>query len=153
MAKQKKNETRKATLFDLLSGVTNKKVPWDNWSVEDKKSFSPYMINRWLSMRQELVEFVNELQQYTIGVLQPREVYKLYYELLPKQSSFAKYIKGKKSSKFTDKLVDLIAKHFQLSKLEAETYAELMSKSDCECLLQMYGTPKKEIRTALKGKK
>ena len=62
----------------------------------------PFIVNRWLSMRQDLVEVVNELQCYTIGLLRPAETYRLYYELLPANKTFAKYVKGKKDEKFSD---------------------------------------------------
>ena len=69
------------TIFDHLSGITDKKTPWDKLSEVDRKSFSPYMINRWLSMNPNYLDLVNELQQYTIGQLDARETYTLYYEI------------------------------------------------------------------------
>ena len=77
MAEEKKG----ATIFDFIGGVTDKKKAWDKWSESDQKKFSVYIVNRWLSMRMELTELVNELQTYTIGLLRPQETYKLYHEL------------------------------------------------------------------------
>jgi hypothetical protein len=85
-----------ATIFDHLAGITYKKTPWESLSEADRKSFSPYLINRWLSMNEDLIEYVDAFQQYTIGPLSVREVYKLYWDLLPKQRFRFKYIKGKK---------------------------------------------------------
>ena len=31
----------------------------------DHKKFSPFIVNRWLSMRMELIEIINQLQKYT----------------------------------------------------------------------------------------
>ncbi len=67
-----------ATIFDHLAGITYKKTPWESLSEADRKSFSPYLINRWLSMNEDLIEYVDAFQQYTIGPLSVREVYKLY---------------------------------------------------------------------------
>jgi len=73
------SDTIKAkSLFDHLSGITDKKVSWDSLSEVDRKSFSPYMVNRFLSMNMDFIELVNEFQKYTIGELSNREVYKLY---------------------------------------------------------------------------
>ena len=101
MAEEKKG----ATIFDLIGGVTDKKREWKKWSETDQKKFSPFIVNRWLSMRMELTELVNELQTYTIGLLRPQETYRLYYELLPTNKSFAKYIKGKSEDKFDKDLI------------------------------------------------
>jgi hypothetical protein len=62
MAEEKKG----ATIFDFVDGVTSKKKEWSKWSETDQKKFSPFIVNRWLSMRQDLTEFINELQTYTI---------------------------------------------------------------------------------------
>jgi hypothetical protein len=85
-----------ATIFDQLANLTHKKVAWGKLNEVDQKSFSPYIINRWLSMNPDYIELVDMLQQYTIGLLDKKQVYQLYYELLPQQKTFSKYIKGKK---------------------------------------------------------
>lgn len=140
-----------ATLFDLLAGITNKKTEWDTWSDTDQKKFSVYIINRWLSMREELIDFVNELQPYTVGILSAREVYRLYHDLLPTQQSYAKYIKGDKEDKFDSDLIGIIAKHFLISKAEAEEYIPLMGSDNCKVLLGRYGYSEKQIKTMTTG--
>ena len=124
MAEEKKG----ATIFDFIGGVTDKKREWKKWSETDQKKFSPFIVNRWLSMRMELTELVNELQTYTIGLLRPQETYRLYYELLPTNKSFAKYIKGKSEDKFDKDLIAQLAEHYQVSKSEAGDYADLLDK-------------------------
>jgi hypothetical protein len=147
MAEEKKG----ATIFDFVDGVTSKKKEWSKWSETDQKKFSPFIVNRWLSMRQDLTEFINELQTYTIGLLRPRETYRLYHELLPNNKAFAKYIKGKKDDKFSDKLIAQIAEHYQVSRSEATDYAELMDQTSCSRLLSLYGYTDAEIKTMCKG--
>ena len=147
MAEEKKG----ATIFDFIGGVTDKKKSWDKWSETDQKRFSPFIVNRWLSMRMELTELVNEFQTYTIGLLRPQETYKLYYELLPNNKAFAKYIKGKSEDKFDKGLVAQIAEHYQVSKTEAADYVELMDKTSCERILTMYGYSEGDKKKMLKG--
>lgn len=147
MAEEKKG----ATIFDLIGGLTDKKREWKRWSETDQKKFSPFIINRWLSMRMELTELVNELQTYTIGLLRPQETYRLYYELLPNNKSFAKYIKGKAEDKFDKELITQLAEHYQISKSEAADYAELMDKISLERILTMYGYSEAEKKRMLKG--
>jgi hypothetical protein len=148
------SETKKAaTLFDFIDGLTHKKKPWKSWSESDQSKFSVYMTNRWLSMRMELVELVNELQQYTIGVLRPEETYKMYYELLPNNKTFAKYVKGKSDDKYSAQLVAQIAEHYQVSKSEATEYIDLMTADTCKNIVSLYGYTESEIKTMLKGLK
>ncbi len=145
------DEKKGATIFDFIGGVTDKKKSWDKWSETDQKRFSPFIVNRWLSMRMELTELVNEFQTYTIGLLRPQETYKLYYELLPNNKAFAKYIKGKSEDKFDKELVTQIAEHYQVSKSEAADYVELMDKTSCERILTMYGYSEGDKKKMLKG--
>jgi hypothetical protein len=145
------SEKKSATIFDFISGITDKKKEWKRWSDPDRKLFSPFIVNRWLSMRQELVVLVNELQTYTIGLLRPSETYRLYHDLLPASKSFAKYIKGKKDDKFSDRLIEQIAQHYLVSKAEATDYVDIMTQQECINILQLYGYTEAEIKTMIKG--
>ena len=87
-----KKITKPATIFDHLANITWKKKPWSELTELDQKSFSPYLINRWLSMNSDLIEIVDMFQQYTIGPLSKKHVYQLYLDFLPKAKMFAKYI-------------------------------------------------------------
>ncbi len=148
MAEEKR---KAATMFDFIDGVTHKKREWSKWSETDQKAFSPFMMNRFLSMRMELTELVNEFQTYTIGLLRPQETYRLYFELLPNNKAFAKYIKGKSEDKYEKALVDQIAEHYQVSRSEAADYLDLMDKTQCERILTMYGYSDGEKKKLLKG--
>ncbi len=149
MAEEKKG----ATIFDFIDGITHKKKEWSRWSDTDQSKFSVFIVNRWLSMRQDLIELVNELQTYTISVLRPRETYRLYHEILPATKGFAKYVKGKKEDKYSDKLIAQIAEHYHVSRSEAIDYAELMDQDSCTRLLSLYGYTDVEIKTMIKGVK
>ena len=83
-----------ATIFDHLANITWKKTDWNTLDEASQKTFSPYLINRWLSMNPNYIEIVDMFQQYTIGPLSKKHVYQLYLDFLPKQKSFNKYIKG-----------------------------------------------------------
>ena len=142
-----------ATIFDFIDGMTHKKKEWHEYTETDHKKFSPYLVNRWLSMRMELIEVINELQKYTIGLLSSKETYRLYHGFLPAQRTFAKYIKGKKEDKFDKDLISQIAEHYKISKSEAIEYVDLMDKESCANLLSLYGYTDKEKKKMLKGKK
>ena len=147
--------TKPATIFDHLAGITDKKRDWSKLSEADRKSFSPYIVNRWLSMNMELIEIVDMFQQYTIGELDIKHVYQLYHEILPKQKFFTKYIKGKSEDKYNKELIELIASHYQVSKREAMDYIVMLYDSNQDVLIDIfrnYGKNDKEIKNLLKNK-
>ena len=84
------------TIFDWTNQMLVTKKHWDEFTEDEQKKFSPFIINRWLSMDKEFIEFVNVFQKYAIGTLEPREVYMWYRDVLPKGKRFNKYIKGNK---------------------------------------------------------
>lgn len=144
-----------ATIFDHLANLTEKKTPWDRLSEADQKSFSPYLINRWLSMSPDLIEIVDAFQQYTIGELDRKHVYQLYQDILPKKRIFMKYIKGKGSDKYNKDLVEILCEHFEIPSREAEEYIDMLNGMDIstECikeLLSRYGKTDQEIKKLLK---
>jgi hypothetical protein len=145
------SEKKGATIFDFIGGITDKKKEWKRWSEPDQKLFSPYIVNRWLSMRQDLCSLVNDLQTYTIGLLRPQETYRVYHDLLPSSKSFAKYVKGKKDDKYSDKLISQIAEHYLVSKSEATDYVEVMNYDQCTHILSLYGYTDAEMKTMCKG--
>lgn len=147
---------KKATIFDHLDNITVNKKEWDKMSAEDQKAFVPYLINRWLSMSMDYIDLVNELQKYSIGLLNPSEVYKLYFDILPKKKTYNKYIKGKKAQKYNDELIKLISSHYLVSESEAIDYLEIYTEKDLDSLkdiIKLYGKSDKEITKLLKIEK
>ena len=138
------------TIFQHLSGIKEKKQSWESLSEMDKKSFSPFIINRWLSMNMDLLPIINELQQYTIGTLKPKDVYKLYLDFLPKKKTFDKYIKGKKSDKYNKEMLQYLSQWYGVSQSEVKEYLEILSKDDVVDILMKYGKTKKEAKKLLK---
>lgn len=141
-------ESKAKTIFDHLSGLTDKKISWEQLSEADKKSFSSYMVNRFLSMNMDFIELINEFQKYTIGGLSSREVYKLYLDILPKQKQFNKYIKGKKEEKYNTELVELLSKHFLISEKQAVEYLDMSHETSLNTLKEIvkkYGKTDKEV--------
>ena len=151
MAKKSENTGIKArTIFEHLSGIKEKKESWESLSEMDKKSFTPFIINRWLSMNLELLPIINILQKYTIGLLSPKEVYKLYLDFLPKQKTFDKYIKGKKEGKYNKELLEYLSKWYGVSQREVSDYLDLLPKDEVINILKKYGLTEKEAKKLLK---
>jgi hypothetical protein len=104
-------------------------------------------------MRSELIDLVNMLQKYTIGTLTPKETYRVYYEVLPQNKGFAKYIKGSKDDAYNPKLIDLIVEHYTVSKSEAVDYLDLLNADQVTKIVSLYGYTDAEIKTMIKGVK
>ena len=109
---------KKKSLFDHINQITAVQNPnyWEEISEEDKKSFSNYMVNRFLSMKPEWIDLVNELQKYN---LKPKELYKLYTNVLPKGKQWLKYTKGKSDMKYPEWLINIMRNSDESSRREA----------------------------------
>jgi len=127
-----------------------KKTHWNDFTEDEQKKFSPFIINRWLSMDKDFLEIVNFFQKYSIGTLEPREVYKWYCDMLPRGKRFNKYIKGKKDKKYNTELIDIMVMHFECSKSQVKDYLDLIAKDELIEILEKYGMNEKTIKRLLK---
>lgn len=101
---------------------------WDKISEEDKKTYKPYMLNRFLSMNMEWVDFVNGIQKHW-NELSPKEHYKIYSSVLPKGKKYLKYIKRKDDMNLPKWFKEVIAKHYECSIREADDYVDTLLMS------------------------
>ena len=123
----------------------------------DKKSWSTYMINRFLSMNPNWIEVVDSLQYVTQG-MPPELVYLTYIGIIPKTHKFFKYIKGDKSSVFQDWIVELICKHYEVGSDQAKEYLEILyatdeGREDIRYVCELYGIDKKKVKSLKLDKK
>ena len=138
------------TIFNWINEILVSKKHWNEFTEDEQKKFSPFIINRWLSMDNEFLEIVNFFQKYSIGTLEPREVYKWYCDMLPKGKRFNKYIKGKKDKKYNTELIDIMVRHFECSKSQVKDYLDLIAKDELIEILEKYGMNEKTIKRLLK---
>ena len=144
-------------LFDYLNAITAEQDPkyFDKLTEEDLKSWSNFMINRFLSMKPEWVELIASLLPLT-QTLEPKEMYKLYISVLPKGKQYLKYTKGKSEDKYEQFIVDLLKKEYDCSENQAIEYLEVLYSSRegreyLKYVCEKYGVDKKQI-TKLKLK-
>ena len=143
---------KKKSLFDHINQITSIQNPnyWDDTSDEDKKSWSNYMIHRFLSMKMEWIELVNEIQKYN---LQPKELYKLYTNVLPKGKQWLKYIKRRNQMDYPNWLINIVTNHEEISKKEAIEYIDMLMLTEGGMLelgelAQKWGIEPKKIEDA-----
>ena len=145
------------TLFDHIKAITNEQDPkyFDNLSEEDKKSWSNFMINRFLSMNPEWVELIATILPLT-QTLEPKDMYKLYINAIPKGRYFLKYMKGKSAEKYESFVIELLKKEYDCSESQAIEYLDILystteDRENIKYICEKYGTDKKQI-TKLKLK-
>ena len=73
-------------IFGWLEQITYHKKPWSSFSEEDKTSFNPFMINRFISMREDYIDLVNLISKYQY--LPNKKLYEFYCNTLPTKKTF-----------------------------------------------------------------
>jgi len=134
------------TIFDWLNEISYNKRPWSSFNSEDHESFNPYMINRFISMKENYIDFVNAIQKYSIN---KESLYNYYCQLIPKRKTFFRYIKPKKST-LNSNLITILAKYFELSEREIKDNYQLIGKDLSQNILQNIGIDDKQIKKLLK---
>jgi len=139
------------TLFDHIKAVTNDQNPkyWESLDESDKKTWSNYMIIRFMTMNPDWVELISEVQPY-LQEAPPKAVYKALIGVIPKSRAFLKYMKAASSETYEQWVVDLVAKYYGVSLMEAEDYLHILYKSHTGKLhikeiAESFGTDTKSI--------
>ena len=140
------------TLFDHLNAVSkDQKVDyWKTLSDGDKKTWSNFMILRFLSMHQDFIELIADLQPI-VQELKPEYLYAVLIEAIPKGKYYFRYIKGKNSDKYEKWVVKLVSKYYEVSESEGDEYTHILYHSKegkvyLKELLESYGSDPKEIK-------
>ena len=134
------------SLFDHIKQLTNVQNPmyWDTITESDKKTWSNYMIHRFISMKTDWIEVANEIQRY--WELKPKTVYQFYIDILPKGRTFLRYTKSKKKSKVEKWAMEHLQDYFECSSREVEEYLELLTKEQVTSIIMKYGVDDKQLK-------
>jgi hypothetical protein len=139
------------TLFDHIKAITQSqdKKYWDKLDDADKKTWSNYMVFRFLSMNPDWVPMVAQLQPY-LQEVPPKACYLALIDLIPKTRAFLKYMKAKGEDVYEKWLIELVTKHYNTSTLESEDYLKILysTKSGRERIKELctiYGVEPKQI--------
>jgi len=143
----KKEVSKKMSIFDWLKEITYNKSPWNSFTEEDRESFNPYMVHRFLSMNLDYVEFVNTVQ--TVPYTSKERIYNIYLYTIPKKDMWLKYIKSTKTKR-QEAMLKYIATYYECSLGEAEEYADILRDNSNKNILKQSGVDDKEIKKLLK---
>lgn len=136
-------------IFDWLKQVTYIKDPWSSFSDEDKATFNPYMMHRFISMHEPYIDLANYLQKF--WSLTPDQIYLIYCSYLPENKIFAKYVKSTKPKANTE-LLETLADYFKLSTREIKQYLHILKEEQIVEILSSRGMSEDEIKRLLNEK-
>jgi len=134
-------------LFDWLNEISYKKTPWSSFTQDDKSTFNPFMINRFISMKEDYIDLVNMVSKYQY--LPNSKLYEFYCNTIPKKKTFFRYIKAKKKS-YNPKAIEKLAGFFQVSTREIKDIYPILTKEEITNIFQSIGLLDKEIKLLLK---
>ena len=134
------------SLFDHIKQITNVQntLYWDSLSDGDKKSWSNYMVHRFLSMKSEWLPVVNEIQKY--WEIKPKNIYQFYIDVLPRGRTFLRYTKSKKKSKIEKWAMDILCDYFEESSHNVEKTLDIMGKNVVYSIISKYGVDDKKLK-------
>jgi hypothetical protein len=143
-----------ATMIDHLNAIyTNQALDYyDTLPHDDQKTYSAYMINRFLSMNLDYVCVVNEFQEY-LNEISPRESYLFFSQLVPKGKQFNRYVKSATQHQYEEWMVDHVATYFAVAKRDAVKYITIMymtveGKAELRHICEIYQVDSKKLSKA-----
>lgn len=123
----------KMVIFDFITSVLYTKEKNCLQTVDQEGEFSPYMLNRWVSMYSPSVAvFSNILNRYLTVFENKTDLYNLFIGVLPHvKSKRIAYIKKIKQEKVEENIdIKLIADNLELSEREIKQYIAFTASED-----------------------
>ncbi len=125
----------KFSIFDHLNNLTTEKREWDDNNDEQTTGYSPYMLNRWISMCNVYIPVVNEINRYNL----PKDVhYNYFLSALPKRKQYFQYIKKDKTDEMSASDKSKLYEYFEIGPNQLEEYLEFLSEDDISNILDLY---------------
>ena len=137
------------TPFDHVKNLHTKKRCWEDFNDEEKKAFNVYIINKTLSFNSNYLDIVSITQKYSTDQISQKEVFNIYFSLLPNKFRFYRWIKGAKNTK-NKETAEYLAMHFKVSTREAYDYLKILDKKTIKSIIKNYknDTQRKAIQSS-----
>lgn len=121
-------------LFDHLNNLTVNKIEFDPMNDEMTKSYTPYMINRFISMSELYLPIVNEINK--CQNIPKESHYRYFNTILPKRRQYFKYIK--KKTEIDDKDRDLLCKYYKVGPRQVDEYIDILTEEQIQIIVNKY---------------
>lgn len=120
-------------IFGYLNSITYEKEELDFTDEEIYGNYDIHMINRWVSMCDTYLPFVNDINMYPI----PKDMhYKYLSGKIPKRKQFFNYIK--KQDKDIITLKKMICRYFECNMREADDYLRRLDENQIDQILDAF---------------
>ena len=123
--------------FEHVKNLHTKKRRWEDFNDEEKKAFNVYIINKTLSFNPNYLDIVSIAQKYSTDQISQKEVFNIYFSLLPNKFRFYRWIKGAKTKKHKEN-AEYLAMYFKVSTREAYDYLDILDKKTIKSITKNY---------------
>jgi hypothetical protein len=118
----------------------------------DKKSFTPYMILRVLSMTENDIEVISYISKY-LDIIPVENLYTLLIQVIEKNVRFDKYIKSA-SIQVNSEVVNCLCKKFSIGTRDVNDYINILYSNgkikELSDILREFGNSDTEIKKLIK---
>lgn len=121
-------------IFDILKEIKEGKSELNFTDDSVKKAYSPFLINRFISMTDLYVPIANEINKYPD--IPDSAHYMFYRDTLPKRRTYDKYIKKSKEVDADQK--KFIAEYYEIGVKEVDDYLRILSDDQVDEILKKY---------------
>ena len=121
-------EEKKCSLYDMILIAESVKTPWNELTEEQQKLWTPFVINRFISSREEYAPLIACIDKYN---LTPEQHYTYICSLIdPRRKHYFNYkaYKTEKASDDDKMLIWACSKEYEIGFKEAKMYLEQMPK-------------------------
>lgn len=115
-------EEKKCSLYDMILIAESVKTPWQDLTEEQQKLWTPYIINRFISSREEYAPLIAMVEKYR---LTPEQHYTFICSLIDGSRKHYFNYKAYKTDKATDDeklLIWACSKEYEIGAREAKMY-------------------------------
>lgn len=126
-------------LFDHINHIkyNQDKSYYSRLSHEDRKSYSTFMILKFLSMDSEITQYVNYLNKFQ-GTLSDENMYRLIIEILPIKNYKTTYLKNKKID-YDNDVIKVISELYNISEKKSLEYLQFLDDDKINRLFHTLG--------------
>lgn len=100
---------------------------------EELKTYSPFMISRFVSMSEIFLPYVNEINRF---VLSPETHLRFMQGILPRRKMYFKYLSNKK--KKDNFKIECLKRYFEISSREANEYLEILTNEQLKYITKKF---------------
>jgi len=124
-------------IFDILDALTINKSDLDFNDAEVKKIYNQFLVNKFLSMSEFLVPYV---EQASVMIMSDEMHFIYLRSILPKRKFYYKFIKP--SNKINEDNKYYISDYFEIGTRDIDGFADTIDDSEVDYILSkyMYGT-------------